>query len=73
MVHELLGLTNNRVILKGAPGITKDLEEVVLSATQDQFFAENRHANFGDLGTWVHRPSIPSYTLYMSVCSVCSV
>lgn len=28
MVHELLGLNNNRVVLKDAPGITKDLEEV---------------------------------------------
>lgn len=28
MVHELLGLNDNRVVLKGAPGVTKDLEEV---------------------------------------------
>lgn len=53
MVHELLGLNNNRVVLKGAPGIKKDLEEVVLSCTQDDFFAANRHANFGDLGAAV--------------------
>lgn len=50
MVHELLGLNNNRVILKGAPNIAKDLEEVVLSAQQDEFFRKNRHANFGELG-----------------------
>eukprot|EP00592_Proboscia_alata_P006139 CAMPEP_0194355998 /NCGR_PEP_ID=MMETSP0174-20130528/3819_1 /TAXON_ID=216777 /ORGANISM="Proboscia alata, Strain PI-D3" /LENGTH=604 /DNA_ID=CAMNT_0039125499 /DNA_START=122 /DNA_END=1936 /DNA_ORIENTATION=- len=49
MVHELLGLNNNRVILKGAPGIKKDLEEVVLSS-DDEFFRNNRHANFGELG-----------------------
>lgn len=53
MVHELLGLNNNRVVLKGAPNISKDLEEVVLSTTQDVFFARNRFANFGDLGTAV--------------------
>lgn len=53
MVHELLGLNNNRVVLKGAPNISKDLEEVVLSTTQDQFFARNRYSNFGDLGTAV--------------------
>lgn len=53
MVHELLGLNNNRVILKGAPGISKDLEEVILSCTQDDFFARNRYANFGDLGVAV--------------------
>ena len=50
MVHELLGLNNNRVLLKGAPGVQKDLEEVVLSPTQDEFFRKNRHANFGELG-----------------------
>ncbi|RYH19732.1 Sec1 family protein [archaeon] len=53
MVHELLGLNNNRVILRGAPGITKELEEVVLSATQDDFFRRHRFANFGDLGVAV--------------------
>ena len=30
MVHELLGLNNNRVVLKGAPGVSKDMEEVSL-------------------------------------------
>ena len=51
MVHELLGLNNNRVLLRGAPGIRKDLEEVVISASQDPFFAKHRYSNFGDLGT----------------------
>ena len=51
MVHELLGLNNNRVVLKGAPGIRKDLEEIVLSSNDDQFFSTNRNSNFGDLGT----------------------
>ena len=50
MVHELLGLNNHRVSLKGAKGIKKDLEEVILSCSQDKFFNTNRVANFGDLG-----------------------
>ena len=50
MVHELLGLNRNRVVLKGAPGVRQDLEEVVLSSTQDTFFAAHRHSNYGDLG-----------------------
>ena len=51
MVHELLGLNSNRVKLKGAPGVKdKDLEEVVLSASVDAFYAANMFANFGDLG-----------------------
>ncbi|KAG5180767.1 Sec1-like protein [Tribonema minus] len=53
MVHELLGLTDNRCVLRGAPGVRKELEEVVLSCTQDDFFAKNRYANFGDLGAAV--------------------
>ena len=53
MVHELLGLNNNRVVLRGKPNISKELEEIVLSATQDDFFKANRHSNFGDLGTAV--------------------
>ena len=55
MVHELLGLNNHRVILKGAPNIPPDLEEVVLSSTQDQFFRDNRHKNFGELGEEIQR------------------
>lgn len=51
MVHELLGLNNNRVKLKGAPGVKdKNLEEVVLAAGSDAFYAANKYANFGDLG-----------------------
>lgn len=55
MVHELLGLNNNRVMLKGAPNISEDLEEVVLSAQQDAFFRQNRHSNFGELGEAVKK------------------
>lgn len=55
MVHELLGLNNHRVVLKGAPSITKDLEEVVLSTASDDFFRDNRHKNFGELGEEIQR------------------
>jgi vacuolar protein sorting-associated protein 45 len=55
MVHELLGLNNHRVILKGAPNIAKDLEEVVLSSSQDEFFKKNRHSNFGELGEEIQK------------------
>eukprot|EP01040_Poterioochromonas_malhamensis_P002387 gene2387-2534_t len=53
MVHELLGLNYNRVILKGAPHVSKDFEEIVLSCTQDEFFSKNRYTNFGDLAVAV--------------------
>eukprot|EP01082_Thalassiosira_pseudonana_P000412 g131.t1 g131 contig1:317008-318866(-) len=49
MVHELLGLNNNRVILRGVPNVSKDLEEVVLSSAPgvDSFFGKHRNSNFG--------------------------
>ena len=50
MVHELLGLNNHRVVLKGAPHVAKDLEEVVLNTSQDDFFRRHRNSNFGELG-----------------------
>ncbi|TKC34102.1 hypothetical protein EI555_009784, partial [Monodon monoceros] len=35
MVHELLGINNNRIDLSRVPGISKDMREVVLSAEND--------------------------------------
>jgi vacuolar protein sorting-associated protein 45 len=54
MVHELLGLNNHRVVLRGAPGIAKDLEEVVLSS-EDDFYGANKHSNFGELGEAIQK------------------
>uniref|UniRef100_A0AAV1VHA1 Vacuolar protein sorting-associated protein 45 n=1 Tax=Peronospora matthiolae TaxID=2874970 RepID=A0AAV1VHA1_9STRA len=50
MVHELLGLHENRVNLRDAPNVRKDMTELVLSTNSDEFFARHVHANFGDLG-----------------------
>jgi vacuolar protein sorting-associated protein 45 len=52
MVHELLGLNNSRVVLRGVPNVSRDLEEVVLSSApgHDAFFREHRNSNFGELG-----------------------
>lgn len=55
MVHELLGLNNNRVVLKGAPNVAKELEEVVLSPVEDEFFRKNRCSNFGELGEAIQK------------------
>ncbi|CAH2326815.1 vacuolar sorting-associated 45 [Pelobates cultripes] len=51
MVHELLGINNNRIDLARVPGISKDLKEVVLSAENDEFYANNMYLNFGEIGT----------------------
>lgn len=39
MVHELLGLHNNRIDLSKVPGVSRELREVVLSAENDEFYA----------------------------------
>lgn len=39
MVHELIGIKNNRVSLTEVPGITKELEEVVMNAEYDEFYS----------------------------------
>lgn len=47
MVHELIGIKNNIVSLKNTPGITKDLEEVILSTEYDEFYENvNRFSEF---------------------------
>jgi len=50
MVHELLGMSNNRVDLKNVPGVKKDMQEIVLSSEQDPWFKQTMYLNFGDLG-----------------------
>lgn len=38
MVHELLGIRNNRVDLSGIEAAPKDMREVVMSGEQDEFY-----------------------------------
>ncbi|NXI44583.1 VPS45 protein, partial [Galbula dea] len=51
MVHELLGINNNRIDLSRVPGISRDLREVVLSAENDEFYANNMYLNFAEIGS----------------------
>ena len=44
MVHELLGIKNNRVSLHQVPDIAKELEEVVMNAEYDEFYGNVRDA-----------------------------
>lgn len=50
MTHELLGMRNNRVSLRGSPGVRSDGMEVVLDARTDDFYRRNMYLNFGELG-----------------------
>lgn len=51
MVHELLGINNNRINLASVPGVAKELKEVVLSAEHDDVYSENMYLNFGEIGS----------------------
>lgn len=49
MVHELLGITNNRVDLRPVGNkIAKENQELVLSAEQDAFFNSQMYSNYGE-------------------------
>jgi len=50
LLHELLVIENNRIDMSNVEGVRTELKEIVMSSTQDSFFAENILANFGDLG-----------------------
>ncbi|KAK9676741.1 hypothetical protein RND81_11G097000 [Saponaria officinalis] len=50
MVHELIGIEDNKVDLRNIGKLPKDQQEVVLSSEQDAFFKAYMYENFGDLG-----------------------
>ncbi|KAL9396025.1 hypothetical protein Peur_010278 [Populus x canadensis] len=50
MVHELIGIHDNKVDLSSISKLPKDQQEVVLSSEQDAFFKANMYENFGDIG-----------------------
>jgi len=53
MVHDLLGIRNNRVDLTSKSilsKVPKDQSQVVLSSEQDEFFKKEMYNNYGDLG-----------------------
>ena len=54
MVHELLGISNNRVDLRGRPGVTKDMEQIVLSAEQDRKVSVRYQVTFLPVGEGHH-------------------
>lgn len=55
MVHELIGIQDNKVDVKSIGKFPKDQEEVVLSSEQDSFFKANMYENFGDIGMNIKR------------------
>ncbi|KAA8546526.1 hypothetical protein F0562_002735 [Nyssa sinensis] len=55
MVHELIGIQDNKVDLRNIGKTSKDQQEVVLSSEQDAFFKANMYENFGDIGMNIKR------------------
>lgn len=55
MVHELIGIQDNKVDLRSIGNFPKDQQEVVLSSEQDAFFKANMYENFGDIGMNIKR------------------
>uniref|UniRef100_A0A2P2KQX5 Vacuolar protein sorting-associated protein 45-like protein n=1 Tax=Rhizophora mucronata TaxID=61149 RepID=A0A2P2KQX5_RHIMU len=55
MVHELIGIQDNKVDLRSISKFSKDQQEVVLSSEQDAFFKANMYENFGDIGMNIKR------------------
>jgi len=53
MIHELIGITLNRVNLKKIAGAktTSETPELVLSVDSDPFYAANLYSQYGELAT----------------------
>lgn len=49
MLHELLGIKNNRIKVKAKDGVSK--KEYAVAGSKDEFFRQNQFANFGELAT----------------------
>ena len=49
MLHELLGIEQNRVRLKRSEEVKDEMKNIPLSVEQDKFYEENIYQNFGEL------------------------
>lgn len=54
MIHELIGLNQNRVDLKHLGHLPDEMKEVVLSCDEDEFFRQIMFSNFGDVADSIH-------------------
>lgn len=55
MIHEILGINNNRVDLKSRiKNIPEDMQEVVISSEDDKFFKSIMYKNFGEVAEDIH-------------------
>jgi vacuolar protein sorting-associated protein 45 len=54
MIHELIGLKDNRVDLRHLSHLSEEMKEVVLSSDDDEFFRKIMFNNFGDVADAIH-------------------
>ena len=54
MIHELLGIKNNRVDLRHLDHLSEEMKEVILSCDEDKFFKQIMFSNFGDVANAIH-------------------
>jgi hypothetical protein len=50
MVHQLIGIQNNRIDMSKTSDVRDELKQIVLSHLQDPFYKQNMYKDFGDLG-----------------------
>lgn len=50
MVHELIGISQNRVSLVKSPNVSSETREVTLDREFDEFYRANQFSNFGEIG-----------------------
>ncbi|KAH9282707.1 Vacuolar protein sorting-associated protein 45 [Echinococcus granulosus] len=50
MIHELIGIKNNRVVLHTSAAAPDKMSELTLSREFDDFFKTNQYVNFGEIG-----------------------
>ena len=62
MVHELLGINNNRIDLSKVPGISKDLQVRIIDLPVHSFYHKGHHDNVSQL-LWAHitNPSLSTF------------
>ena len=54
MVHELIGINNNRVDLKHLQHLSDEMKEVVLSSDDDSFFYDIMFNDYGSVANSIH-------------------
>mmetsp|Transcript_14126 Transcript_14126/g.22015 ORF Transcript_14126/g.22015 Transcript_14126/m.22015 type:complete len:170 (+) Transcript_14126:668-1177(+) len=55
MIHELLGLNNNKVDLKHLTHLPDEMKEVIIACEDDEFFRDIMFSNFGDVADSIHK------------------